>query len=100
MLVTSRKGNTMRNTILTLAAGLVLSLSTVARADDAQQPRLQPVSVTTDSDRLICHSFIHQGMLLKSNVCKTRRQWDEQRHQEQYDFADFQNRTYTHPFGK
>jgi hypothetical protein len=92
----------MRNTILTAAAALALSLSTAAFADDVQQTKAQPVSVTTsaDSDKLICHQFVHQGMLLKSNVCKTQKQWDEQRHQEEYDFADFQNRTYTHPFEK
>jgi hypothetical protein len=43
---------------------------------------------------------VHDGMLLKSNECKTQKQWDEQRRREEYDFADFQNRTYTHPFGK
>jgi hypothetical protein len=91
----------MRNTIMTLAAGLALSLSTAALADDAQQPMAQPVSVTTaDSGKLICHTFIHEGMLLKSNVCKTQKQWDEQRHQDQYEFSDFQNRTFSHPFGK
>ncbi len=55
---------------------------------------------TADSGKLICHQFIHEGMLLKSNVCKTQRQWDEQRHQDQYDFSDFQHRTFSHPFGK
>jgi hypothetical protein len=88
----------MRTTIMTLAAAL--TLSTAAFADDPQQPAAQPVSVTTSSERLICHQFIHQGMLLKSNVCKTQKQWDDQRRREEYDFADFQNRTYTHPFGK
>ncbi len=90
----------MRTTIMTLAAGIALSLSTAALADDPQQPAAQPVSVTTGSERLICHTFIHQGMLLKSNMCKTQKQWDEQRRREEYDFADFQNRTYSHPFGK
>lgn len=90
----------MRNTIMTLAAGLALSLSTAAFADDAQQPTAQPVSVTTGSERLICHQFVHDGMLLRSNTCKTKKQWDEQRRREEYDFSDFQNRTYTHPFGK
>lgn len=97
----------MRNTILIFAAGLTLSLATAALAADVQQPTAQPVSVTTttttmtaDSDRLICHQFVHQGMLLKSNVCKTQKQWDDQRRHEEYDFADFQNRTYTHPLEK
>ena len=90
----------MRNTIMTLAAGLALSLSTAAFADDPQQPTAQPVSVTTGSERLICHMFVHDGMLIRSNVCKTQKQWDDQRRREEYDFADFQNRTYTHPFGK
>jgi hypothetical protein len=95
----------MRNTILIFAAGLTLSLTTAAFAADVQQPMAQPVSVTTtataaDSDRLICHQFVHQGMLLKSNVCKTQKQWDDQRRHEEYDFADFQNRTYTHPIEK
>lgn len=96
----------MRSTILTFAAGLALSLTTAAFAADVQQPTAQPVSVTTtttaaaDSDRLICHQFVHQGMLLKSNVCKTQKQWDDQRRHEEYDFADFQNRTYTHPIAK
>jgi hypothetical protein len=97
----SRKGNTMRTTIFALAAGIALSFATVATADDASKPNATPVSATaTSSEKLICHQFVHQGMLLKSNVCKTQKQWDEQRHQEEYDFADFQNRTYTHPFTK
>ena len=92
----------MRTTIMTLAAGIALSLSTAAFADDPQQPAAQPVSVSAsaNSERLICHLFVHQGMLLRSNVCKTQKQWDEQRRREEYDFSDFQNRTYTHPFGK
>jgi hypothetical protein len=90
----------MRTTIITLAAGLALSLSTAALADDPQQLTAQPVSATTSSERLVCHQFIHQGMLLKSNLCRTQKQWDEQRRREEYDFADFQNRTYSHPFGK
>lgn len=90
----------MRTTIMTLAACTALSFSTAAFADDPRQPTAQPVSVTTSSERLICHMFVHQGMLLKSNECKTQKQWDEQRRREEYDFADFQNRTYTHPFGK
>ena len=90
----------MRNTIMTLAAGLALSLSTAAFADDAQQPTAQPVSVTTGSERLICHQFVHEGMLLKSNRCKTQKQWDDLRRKEEYDFSDIQNRSYSHPIGK
>jgi hypothetical protein len=90
----------MRSTTLTFAAGLVLSLSTAALADEVQQPKAQTVSMTTDPNKVICHQFVHQGMLLKSNVCKTQKQWDDQRRHEEYDFADFQNRTYSHPFGK
>jgi len=90
----------MRSTILTLAAGLALSLTTAAFADDVQQPKSQTVSLTTDPNKVVCHQFVHQGMLLKSNVCKTQKQWDDQRRQEEYEFADFQNRTYSHPFGK
>ena len=90
----------MRSSILIFAAGFVLSLSAAALADDAQQPKAQTVSLTTDPNQVVCHQFVHQGMLLKSNVCKTRKQWDDQRRREEYDFADFQNRTYTHPFAK
>ena len=101
MAVMSRKGNTMRTTIFALAAGFALSLATAAMADDATTTNPTPASATTQtSEKLICHQFVHQGMLLKSNVCKTQKQWDEQRHQEQYDFSDFQNRTYTHPMTK
>ena len=90
----------MRSTILIFAAGVALSLSTAAFADDVQQPKAQTVSLTIDPNRVVCHQFVHQGMLLKSNVCKTQKQWDDQRRQEEQDFADFQNRTYSHPFGK
>lgn len=89
----------MRTTIFTLAAGIALSLSTAALADDPQAPAPQPVAVAS-SDQLICHHFVHQGMLLKSNDCKTQKQWDAQRRSEERDFDTFQRRTYSAPFGK
>jgi hypothetical protein len=36
----------------------------------------------------------HQGMLVRTNVCKTQKEWDEQRRRQQRDLADFQNRNY------
>jgi len=88
----------MRNTIITLAAGLLLSVSSAALADDGAVSA-QPAAVS-DSNKLVCHYNVHQGVLVRKAVCKTQSQWDRDRRESQRDFATFQMRTYSAPFRK
>jgi hypothetical protein len=91
----------MRNTMMTIAAGLFLSLSTAALADDPTPPAAQPVSATNDAKTIVCHTYVHQGMLVRKNeTCKTKEQWDKDRRSEEHDIDTFQQRTYSAPFGK
>lgn len=90
----------MRNTLFTIAAGLFLSASSAAFADYAEPMAAQPVAATSSSERLVCHMMVHQGMLLKTRTCMTQKRWDEERRREERDFATFQMRTYSAPFGK
>lgn len=88
----------MRNTMITLAAGLLLSVSSAALADDTTVTA-QPAAAT-DSGKLVCHYNVHQGVLVRKPVCKTQSQWDRDRREDQRNFATFQMRTYSAPFTK
>jgi hypothetical protein len=84
--------------MLTFAAGVFLSVCTAALASDTTVSA-QPVS-TTNADKLVCHLQAHEGALLRRPVCKTQSEWDHDRRRDQRDFANYQTRTYSAPFGK
>ena len=93
----------MRTIIPAIAASLVVSFSVPAFAGDGAtaQPvgvapaTAQPASVQSDSDKMICRTMYHEGMLVKTQACHTKEQWDQIRRSQERSFADFQNRTFT-----
>jgi hypothetical protein len=91
----------MRSAILTMALGAALSLSTVAFAQDQQQPvgvapapAAQPAAATPDKDKLVCRMMYHNGSLIRTQQCKTQAQWDVDRRTAERNVADFQNRNF------
>lgn len=85
----------MRNTIFAFAAGFAF-VATAALADDVSVSA-QQVSAT---DRVVCHYTVHDGVLIRKPICKKQGEWDRVRRDHQQDFATFQRRTYSAPFGK
>jgi hypothetical protein len=90
--------------LITTAAAL-LAFSACAHADGtapaiAPLAALQPVAVQAASApsatavKLICKPMYHEGMLLKSNDCRTQKEWDILRRDEQREISDFQNLSY------
>ena len=81
----------MRKTILAAIAGLGLALATAALADTAMteltpQPEqmAQPISTSKDDSRqVVCHHLVHEGMLMRQQVCLTKRSWERMRMQTQ-----------------
>ena len=100
----------MRKSIPTLMTLALLALPAAAFAGDTQpmvlQPTAtpavavapaapaQPVSAQPDSNKLICKTMAHEGMLVKTNVCHTQIEWDQIRTRQQRSVSDFQNRNY------
>jgi len=92
----------MRNTIMMLAAGMLLSVSTAALADDtpATPAPAQPAQAAPDKVKLVCKTMYHNGSLIHTQQCKTQAQWESERTKTQHDVADFQNRNYQTSSGK
>jgi len=89
----------MRASTIGLSLGTVLLLSASAFADPASAPAAQPAAAS-NKDRLICHYFVHEGMLLKTSQCKTQQAWDLDRENYERQIATIQYRSYSHPPGK
>ena len=93
----------MRNTILAASAGLALAFAAPAIADTEMvgpQPvqMSQPISATTnDSEKVICHHLVHEGVLMRQQVCLTKHAWERIRLQTQKTVSDFQVHSYTVP---
>lgn len=85
----------MHSTLLTVAAGVFLSVSTAALAGDTTVTA-QPVS-TTNQDKIVCHFQAHEGGLIRRPVCKTQSEWDRERRDNERDLATYQNRSYSTP---
>ena len=86
----------MRNAILTMAIGAVLSLSTASFAQEQQPVTVAPAqpAAAPDKDKLVCRMMYHQGSLIRTQQCKTQDQWDNERRAAQRNVSDFQNRNY------
>ncbi|MBV8976394.1 MAG: hypothetical protein JO261_09825 [Alphaproteobacteria bacterium] len=89
----------MRTHILGLGLCAALSLAAGARADDANTASAQPASASP-GDRIVCHRLSHEGMLLRTAICKSQKDWDKDRQKREADFATVQYRSYSAPFGR
>ena len=85
-----------------IAAGFMISLSAPAFAGDAAQPVgvapvvAQPASATAaESEKQICRTMYHEGMLVRTQKCHTQAEWDQIRRSQERSIADFQNRNFT-----
>ena len=95
----------MRKTILAATAGLSLAFATTAMAETAMsaltpQPEqmAQPISATTnDSKQVVCHHLVHEGVLMRQQVCLTKETWERVRLQTQRAVSDFQVHSFSTP---
>ena len=93
----------MRVTVLAIASAL--AFSTAASADQAitaltPQPEemAQPISATAnDSKAVICHHLVHEGVLMRQQVCLTKETWERIRLQTQKTVSDIQVHSFTVP---
>ena len=73
----------------------LLLVTSVPVAAQVQQPDSQTVSKKTDLDRIVCEKEEQIGSRLGARkVCKTVRQWQEQRRIQQEEVQDQQLRGY------
>jgi len=79
----------MRTLLISAAASLLLS--SVAFADDAKPMTPTPASAD-NSDKLVCHAVTHEGMVVHRSECRTQREWDRIRYQEQQSLQEWQQR--------
>lgn len=95
----------MRMNVLAVVSGLALTFATAALADDAMsaltpQPEqmAQPISASTnDAKQVVCHHLVHEGILMREQVCLTKQTWERIRLQTQKTVSDFQVHSYTVP---
>jgi hypothetical protein len=85
----------MRLLIPTVTICALLAFSVSARADGAQPTIGQPAAPQATAVKLICRPIFHEGMLLKGNDCRTQKEWDRLRRDEERGISDFQNRSYS-----
>jgi hypothetical protein len=92
-----RKGNAMRSTILAFACGFGLVAASAALADQTQPPAqpISAVSTSTDSNPVICHGLVHEGVLLHATECHTKHEWDAIRFRNQEAIREFQDSALT-----
>jgi hypothetical protein len=93
----------MRKTILAVSAGLTFAFAAPAVADSAMvgpQPEqmTQPISAAAnDSEQVVCHHLVHEGVLMRRQVCLTKHAWERIRLQTQQTVSDFQVHSFSVP---
>lgn len=80
--------------VVACSAGLIAAGA--ALADNSQTaPAAQPVAAADHPDPIICHSYVHEGMLLHAGECHTQKVWDRMRHETQEEIFELQMRGLT-----
>jgi hypothetical protein len=88
----------MRNTLLVIAAGFALSLSTAALADEtAATPQPQQTSSSGSDNTIICRHMVHEGILTPKVYCNTKRGWDRMRMDTEQTVNEIQIRALSRP---
>lgn len=91
----------MRKT--TIALAVLLPLTTAALADgtettqQAQPAQVQQAAATAAQDKKVCRSVYHEGSLIHTQQCKTQREWDSLRLQQQQQVTHMQQSGYQTP---
>jgi hypothetical protein len=67
----------MRTLVLAALTGVTFALSFAAHADDAQPVHRAAIDSVAfgDPNRLVCLHLYHEGMLIRTAVCKTAQTW-------------------------
>jgi hypothetical protein len=94
----------MRSSLFIVACGAGLIAASTAFADGAQpaatpQPAVvaQPASAV-GPDTVLCHHYVHEGLMLRTGECHTQKVWDQMRADSQKQIFDFQMRTLTYNY--
>ena len=96
----------MRMTILAAASTVALAFATAATANDAMsaltpqaESMAQPISASaaSDSKAVVCHHLVHEGMLMRQQVCLTKRAWERVRLETQRTVSDLQVHSFVVP---
>lgn len=96
----------MRVTVLAIASTVALAFATAASADETMsattpqaEAMAQPISATAsdDSKTVVCHHLVHEGILMRQQVCLTKHAWERIRLQTQKTVSDFQIHSYSTP---
>lgn len=83
----------MRKTLLAIACGSALFISGAALAGDNDTGTAKLTNVSTaNSDPVICKASFHEGMLIRTNNCHTRSEWENIRAHNAQDIVIMQNR--------
>jgi hypothetical protein len=84
--------NSMRHLTIMFAAALLMPVT--AALADPQAPPAQPAPAAAPaSEKLICKQEVHEGLIVRTNTCRTAAEWENMRRSQQRDFSNFQNRS-------
>ena len=96
----------MRVTVFAIASTIALAFAPAAFADTAMaavtpqaEAMAQPISASAidDSKAVVCHHLVHEGMLMRQQVCLTKRAWERVRLETQRTVSDFQVHSFVVP---
>jgi hypothetical protein len=92
--------------IAAIAATASLAFAPAAFADTAMsavtpqaEAMAQPISAgaSNDSRAVVCHHLVHEGMLMRQQVCLTKREWERVRLETQRTVSDIQVHSFVVP---
>jgi len=66
----------MKKAILAVAFGSAMLLGGAAMADETQTMQASPAVATDTGSQVVCRAMIHEGDIMKKQVCMTNRQWN------------------------
>ena len=96
----------MRVIIFAIASTATLAFAPSAFADASMsavtpqaETMAQPISASaaSDSKAVVCHHLVHEGMLMRQQVCLTKRAWERVRLETQRTVSDLQVHSFVVP---
>jgi invasion protein IalB len=66
----------MKKAILAAVLGSAMLCGGAAMADETQTMQASPAVATDNGSQVVCKAMIHEGDIMKKQVCMTNRQWN------------------------
>lgn len=90
----------MRTLLIALASSVALSAAAFAQTESNSVPQAeemaQPISAAAgDAKQIVCHHLVHQGALMRQQVCLTKQAWERVREETQQTISKIEVHSFT-----